>query len=341
MPVIVRSKNPHPLLPSTNGNTAMDEKRAQSQDIRPLEILVINMMADKQATERQLADWLGKTPLQVNVTFAATNSYIDAIKGGTYEPGNTPSTHINDVYSAFGDVKHKKFDGVVITGVNAKEQDITKEAFWPEIKQILDWTTTNATSALFLCWGAQAALKHFHGIDRHRSPQKTYGVYEHRVAEDRSGILKGFADVFPVPVSRWNEIRASDIRENPALEIVSVSDKAGVGLIAESRTFEDGTKRFPNRIYSLIHPEYETGTLDKEYRRDSRTNSSFPLPHNYYPDNKPESAPVNTWRQTGEMYANWVNLVYEATQFDLNMVPAPFRRAEAAISRQAGARPSA
>ena len=331
MPIIVNSKKPHPFLPSSDARS-IDSDAAAHQDIRPLELLVFVLMKEKERTEKELADWLGKTDLQVNITFAATDSYLDEIAKRPRTPGSASAeeisriNHIEGTYHRFSEIRNKKFDAVMMTGVNATEQDPTKEKIWPEIKAIFDWTTTHATMCWFKCWAGQAALQHFHGIERKRSPQKTYGVHEHRTAEDRTGLFDGFADVYPIPVSRWNEVKASDIREKPQLDIVSISDKAGVGVVAETAPFYDGTKHYPKRVYDLVHPEYSTATLKAEYDRDSAKNPNFPLPHGYFPADNPKAVPVNTWRHTGQVFANWVSLVYKATQYDLEQVPQPFRR---------------
>jgi homoserine O-succinyltransferase len=334
MPVIINANEKHPFLPLPGDVSAIDLYRAQHQDIRPLEILVVNLMADKLGTERQLARWLGDTEVQVNLTFAAPDNYIDAVKKGRGGK-NTAPAHIAKFYKRFGDIAGNKYDGLIVTGINATAEKIADDPLWPQVKKILAWSETGATSSLFLCWGAQAALKYFHGIERARSPQKTWGVFEHTVAADTTGILDGMPDRFNVPVSRWNEIRAADVAKHAALELVSLSDRAGVGVIAEPQPYDDGKRSYPRRVYVLNHPEYDTDTLRNEYLRDAGK-SGGRKPKNYFPDDDDSKAPVNSWRHTGRLYANWVRLVYYATPRDINLVPRPYRR-KAVRARASGA----
>ena len=267
MPVIINSLEIHPFLPSLGSPLAIDEIRAKHQDIRPLEIAIINLMADKISTERQLAIWLGNTMLQVHLSFVATDSYVEGVAAGR-KTRNTPAEHIRKFYSAFSDVKHRKFDGLVVTGVNALKPRVEQEDFWPEVVDVLKWSTTHALSSLFLCWGAKAALKLFHDVDSHKGEQKLFGLFEHRLVSDRTGLLFGFPDRFPVPVSRWKSPRREDILRAPALEIVADSDEAGPNMLVESEPLNGGGALFPRRAYVLNHPEYETETLGAEYRRD-------------------------------------------------------------------------
>ncbi|MBI3419169.1 MAG: homoserine O-succinyltransferase, partial [Proteobacteria bacterium] len=202
MPVIINSEEIHPFLPSLGSPLAIEQARAEHQDIRPLEIGIINLMADKQATERQLALWLGNTMLQVRLTFAATDDYVRGVHAGR-ETKNTSADHIRKFYSGWSEIKDKKFDGLIVTGVNALKPSVTEEDIWPEVQKIFSWSTTHVLSSLFLCWGAKAALKHFHGIDSVPAEKKLFGLFPHRLVSDKTGILFGFPDVFPVPVSRW------------------------------------------------------------------------------------------------------------------------------------------
>lgn len=328
MPVIVNAKDPHPFLPSLGDPAAIDAERARQQDIRPLEIAIINLMADKQATERQLAAWLGNTMLQVKLTFAATDSYVQDIRLGR-ESKNTPSEHIRKFYSAFSDIKNHKFDGLIVTGVNALKERVAQEDIWPEVQAILDWSATNVLSSLFLCWGAKAALKHFHDVESIKAEQKNFGLFNHRILSDKTGILAGFPDIFPVPVSRWKSPRKSDIQKIPDLEIVADSDESGPNMLVESATYDDGQLLYPRRVYVLNHPEYDTDTLKREYDRDSAQNPATPLPKHYFTDDKTNHTPPNTWRHTAHIYTNWVKAIYEATPYNIAEIPTPFRHTEA------------
>lgn len=325
MPVIVNAKDPHPFLPSLGDAAAIEAERARHQDIRPLDIAIVNLMADKQATERQLAYWLGNTTLQVNLTFAATDGYVRGIHAGR-DSRNTPADHIRKFYSAWSDIRRRKFDGLVVTGVNALKPRVAEEEIWPEVRKILDWSETHVFSSLFLCWGAKAALKHFHDIESYPAAQKTFGLFEYRIVSDRTGLLAGFPDIFPVPVSRWKTPRREDILKHREIEIVAESE-AGADILAEAAAYDDGAQLYPRRVYILNHPEYETDTLKREYDRDRALNPATPLPRHYFPDDDPAKPPRNSWRHTAHIYTNWIKAVYEATPYDIAEVPNAFRRA--------------
>jgi homoserine O-succinyltransferase/O-acetyltransferase len=332
MPVIIHSKEIHPFLPSLGSPLAIDRTRAEQQDIRPLEIAIINLMADKISTERQLALWLGNTMLQVNLTFVATDSYLRAVAAGRHSK-NTPTDHIHKFYSAFSDISDKKFDGFIVTGVNALRDRVEQEAFWPEVTDILQWTTTNAFSSLFLCWGAKAALKFFHDINSYKGERKLFGLFEHRLISDKTGLLFGFPDAFAAPVSRWKSPRREDILKVPAIEIVADSEEAGPNMLVESEPLDDNSALFPRRVYILNHPEYETHTLGAEYHRDSAIDPDYPLPRHYFPGDDPSRAAPNLWRHTAHVYTNWVKAVYASTPYAIKAIPHPSKVAEAAQAR--------
>ena len=202
MPVIITSEKIHPFLPSLGSGAAIEHERAAHQDIRPLEIAILNLMADKISTERQLALWLGHTPLQVRLTFIATDRYVRDVKAGR-KGNNTSSDHIRKFYSAWSDIKTQKFDGLIVTGINALKTRVNDEVFWEDVREIFRWSETHAFSSLFLCWGAKAALKHFHDIESVKGKKKTFGLFEHRCVSDKTDLLFGFPDRFSVPISRW------------------------------------------------------------------------------------------------------------------------------------------
>lgn len=323
MPVIVNSEELHPFLPSLGTPEAIERKRAESQDIRSLEFAVINIMADKQATERQLARCLGNSPLQVKLTFAAPDGYVNGIRAGR-ESKNTPSEHIRKFYCGWSEIKDRKFDGLVITGVNALKDRVEEEDIWPDMQRILEWSRTNVFSSLLLCWGAQAALKHFHNIDSLRGERKLFGLFDHRLGKDRSGLLAGFPDVFPIPVSRWKSPSREAIAARPALEVLGDSAETGPNIMVENISYDSGRASYPKRVYILNHPEYDTDTLKREFVRDRGKDPNWPLPHRYFPGDDPAREPQNLWRHTAQIYTNWVHLVYEATPYDLADVPNPF-----------------
>ena len=320
MPVIVASEEAHPFLPSLASGAAIDQRRALHQDIRPLEIAILNLMADKIATERQLATWLGSTPLQVHLTFVATDAYVRDIRNGR-KSKSTPAEHIVKFYNPMSDVRGDKFDGLIVTGVNALQPRVSDEKFWPEVQEIFDWSSSHVFSSLFLCWGAKAALKHFHDVESIKGERKTFGLFAHRLVKDSTGLAFGFPDVFNVPVSRWKNPDPQAIAKRPALEIVATSEESGPNIIVESEAFGAAGRRFPRRVYVINHPEYDTETLRNEYLRDSAADPTTPLPLHYFPGDDPKRAPVNSWRHTAQLYANWVRLVYEATPFDRNLIP--------------------
>ena len=323
MPVIVNSNAIHPFLPSLGTPLAIESARAAMQDIRPLEIAIINLMADKQTTERQLALWLGNTMLQVRLTFATTDGYVRDVQGGR-ESRNTPSEHIRRFYSGWGEIKDRRFDGLVVTGVNALKERVSDEAIWPEVQQILRWSETNVLSSLFLCWGAKAALKHFHDVESYKGRQKLFGLFDHRLVTDKTGLLFGFPDLFQVPVSRWKSPRREDILKHPALEIVADSDESGPNIMVESTAPDAGKPAFARRVYILNHPEYDTDTLGAEYRRDAAANPDQPLPLHYFPGDDPTRPPRNTRRHSAHIYTNWIKALYEATPYNLeDIAPSP------------------
>lgn len=320
MPVIVNANEAHPFLPSLGDPAAIAADRAMHQDIRPLEIAILNLMADKQTTERQLAQWLGHTPLQVRLTFAATDDYVYGVRSGR-ETSGTPAEYIRKFYSAWSDIKERKFDGLLITGVNLLKADVTREEIWPQIEKIYDWSRTNVFSSLFLCWAAFAALRHFHGIECYNGATKTLGVFEHRILSDRTGLLFGLPDRFPVPVGRWQRLRDGDLRTGPSLEVISESAESGAFLAAEHARSADASKLYPRRIYMFNHPEYETNTIRNEYVRDLEIYPDLPLPPNYFPADDSTREPINRWRHTAIVYINWVKAVYDATPYDTAHIP--------------------
>lgn len=319
MPVIVRSDAAHPFLPSLGSPNAIDQERASRQDIRPLEILILNLMADKQTTERQLAHWLGHTPLQVHLTFAATDSYMEAIAKGR-QTRNTSTEHINDFYQSWGSIKERKFDGLIITGVNALKPRVEEEVFWPEVEEILRWSKTNVFASLFLCWGAKAALKFFHDIDSVPGTTKIFGVYDHEIISDSTGIAFGLPDHFPVPVSRWKSPDIKAVEACSELEVVAYAPEVGPNIIAEPAVVEGDPIRFPRRLYIINHPEYDADTLGKEYTRDAAGNPDQPLPHHYFTNDDPSQKSLNLWRHTGFIYVNWIMGIYEHTPYDLQQI---------------------
>lgn len=278
----------------------MDESRANTQDIRPLNIIILNLMPEKERTELQLLRLLGNTPLQVNISFLHT---------ATHESKNVSKTHLDAFYKTFDEVKERRFDGMIITGAPVEHLEFEDVNYWEELKEIMEWTNTNVTSVLHICWGAQAALYYHYGIGKHGLPGKCSGVYDHRLNEPKLELVRGFDDVFKAPVSRYTTVYKEDIEAHPDLVLVSDSDEAGVFLIMS----KDG-----KHIMITGHLEYDADTLLEEYERDSAKGLDPSVPKYYLPNDDVTKAPLNSWRShTHLLYSNWLNYyVYQLTPFN-------------------------
>ena len=301
MPIKIQSDLPAKEILENENIFVMDENRAMHQDIRPLQIAILNIMPVKQDTELQLLRALSNTPLQVDVTFLNVKNHISK---------NTPADHLNKFYCTIDDVRNRKFDGMIITG--APVEDITFEEvdYWEEMCDIMDWAETHVTSTLHICWGAQAGLYHYYGIDKQKLPQKLFGIYEHKVANRKIPLVRGFDDVFLAPHSRHTETPREAIHACPDLTVLAESEAAGVFLAIA----EDGKKIFVNG-----HPEYDRYTLQNEYFRDLNKGLPIQVPYNYYPDDDPSNKPLLQWRShSNNLYSNWLNYyVYQTTPYEL------------------------
>lgn len=278
----------------------IDENRADHQDIRPLDIAIVNLMPLKEDTELQILRSLSNTPLQVNVTFVATS---------THESTHTSVSHLNKFYQTFSDIRERNFDGVIITGAPVEQMEYEEVDYWQEICDIMEWTKTHVTSTLHLCWGAQAGLYYHYGIQKHPLQQKMFGVYEHHVKNRKIPLVRGFDDCFMAPHSRHTEVRKEDIEAHPELTILAESEEAGVFLVIA----QDG-----HQIFVMGHPEYDRLTLDKEYKRDKNKGLPIQIPVNYYPQDDDTKKPLLQWRSHGNiLYANWLNYyVYQQTPYE-------------------------
>ncbi len=282
----------------------MNEERAVKQDIRPLRIAAMNLMPTKTVTETQLLRLLGNTSLQVELTLLRTASY---------QPRNTDHTHLDTFYRTFDEVKHEQFDGLIITGAPVEQMHFTEVAYWQELEKVLSWATENVFSSLFICWGAQAALYHYYGIDKQPLPKKLFGVYPHTVETRTHRLVRGFDDQFFAPHSRHTTVRTQDVLNHPALEVLAASPEAGLYLAAS----RDG-----RRVFVTGHSEYDPETLELEYKRDLNAGLPIEPPVNYYPDNDSSMPPRVTWRAHGNMlFANWLNyFVYQETPFAVEKI---------------------
>ena len=278
----------------------MQQSRADTQDIRPLRILILNLMPKKIETETQLLRLLGNTPLQVEVELMQTASYTSK---------NTSAQHLLNFYKVFDDVKDQKFDGMIITGAPVEQIPFEQVDYWPELCQIMEWAKTNVFCTYFICWGAQAALYYHYGIPKHPLEEKLFGVYKHSIREQGHYLLYGFDDVYRAPHSRHTEIREEDIARCPDLKILSTSKEAGVYIVAgpDNRQF-----------FVTGHSEYDRDTLAQEYQRDVAASLPISVPVNYYPEDNSAATPLFSWKAHANLlYGNWLNyFVYQRTPYD-------------------------
>ena len=301
MPIRTQNDLPAKAVLENENIFVMDEDRAMSQDIRPLEILILNLMPLKEDTEVQLLRALSNTPLQIDITFLQTASYTST---------HTSESHLNQFYLTFDDVKEKKFDGMIITGAPIEHMDFEDVDYWPELTAIMDWTKTNVTSTFHICWGAQAGLYYHYGVRKIWLDQKVSGVYMHKVSNRKIPLVRGFDDVFMAPHSRNTQSSPEDIRKCEDLIVLAESEQVGDLLVMS----KDG-----KLIFVLGHLEYDRMTLDKEYKRDLGKGLNQAIPENYYENNDVTIRPNLTWRATSNcLYSNWLNYyVYQETPYRL------------------------
>ncbi len=280
----------------------MPENRAITQDIRPLNILILNLMPTKVETETQILRLLSNSPLQVDIELLQVKSHIAK---------NVSQEHMLKFYKTFDDVKNRKFDGMIVTGAPVEMMPFEEVDYWDELCEIFDWAKTNVYSTYNICWGAQAALYYKYGIPKHMLDEKLFGVFKHRPLDLYHPLLRGFSDVYYVPHSRHTETRREDIAEVKDLQILSYSDEAGVHLISDMAC---------RNFFCTGHSEYDSDTLAKEYFRDLNKGMEIKMPYNYFPDNDPKKTPPITWRGVGSLlFQNWLNyFVYQKTPYDLN-----------------------
>lgn len=300
MPIKVQNNLPAKKIMEQENIFMMDETRATTQNIRPLYIAVLNLMPLKEDTEVQLLRSLSNTPLQIEITFLTTASYIGK---------NTTLSHLNEFYKTYDDVKERKFDGLIITGAPVEQMEYEEVQYWEELKQIMEWSKANVTSTMHICWGAQAGLYYHYGIKKHLLPKKIVGVYEHRVHHRKAPLLRGFDDVFYAPHSRYTGVDHEAIAACDTLTVLADSDKVGELLLVS----DDG-----KQIFVMGHLEYDRLTLDCEYKRDSKKGLNPDLPENYYPDDDSSQRPLLRWRgASNALFSNWVNYyVYQNTPYE-------------------------
>lgn len=277
------------------------ENVALRQDIRPLQFAILNLMPDKIRTETQLLRVLGATPLQIEVTL---------LHAGTHTSKNTSQDHLTAFYQTHKDVSDRAFDALIVTGAPVEHLDFEQVNYWPELKKIFDWAETNVFSSFFICWGAQAALYHYHGVAKHALPAKYSGIFPHRVVRPFEPLIAGFDDGFNVPVSRNTQVRHENIENIKALEVLAESEQTGLGLVHEP------SKR---RVYMFNHLEYDAETIQREFERDAAAGLNPAIPFNYFPGDDPKQSPAITWRaHRNLLFSNWINLVYQGTPYNIN-----------------------
>jgi len=305
MPIKIPDKLPAYDALMAEGVRVMTEAAAVRQDIRPMQIGLLNLMPNKIMTELQIARLLAATPLQVELSL---------VRLGSHTSKHTPEDHMMTFYSTWEEVRLRKFDGFIVTGTPLETVPFEEVRSWPEVRQIFDWTRTNVHASMFVCWGAMAALYHFHGATKRRLPEKAFGVFAQNILAPTSPYLAGFADNFSTPISRWAQVDASELEGRRGVEILASNPERGVSIAAAPDE---------RRLYVLDHLEYDATSLADEYFRDVQAGVAIKPPQNYFPDDDPEKAPPNTWRAHGHLLlSNWINEMYQTTPFEMDRIGA-------------------
>ena len=304
MPIKIPNELPAVRVLEDENIFVMTERRAMTQDIRPLKILMLNLMPNKIDTETQFSRLLGNTPLQVE---------LELIHTSTHKSKNTSAEHLLSFYKYFDDVKHKNYDGMIITGAPVEKMEFEEVEYWEELCEIMEWSKTHVHSTFHICWGAQAGLYYHFGLKKYMLPKKLSGIYPHVVDKKRSILFRGFDDCFFVPHSRYTGIHRADIEAVPGLKLISSSEEAGVYAMAT----ENG-----KQIFITGHPEYDEQTLNNEYRRDLAAGIDPEVPQNYFEDDDPSKPVIVRWRSHANLlYSNWLNyFVYQTTPYDIEEI---------------------
>ena len=304
MPIRIPDSLPARKTLETENIFVITEHRAIHQDIRPLKLLILNLMPTKIVTETQLLRKLSNTPLQVEIELLRTISH---------DAKNVDAEHLESFYVSFDDIKDRFYDGMIITGAPVENLDFTEVDYWPELCEIMEWSKTHVHSTFHICWGAQAGLYYHYGIQKYSLPQKMFGIYSHRILKPHSPFFRGFDDSFNAPHSRYTEVRAEDIAKVPDLELLAVSDEAGVFAVKNKKS---------RQFFIFGHPEYDRETLALEYRRDIAKGKNIAVPAHYFPNDDPTQVPLMTWRAHAQlMYTNWLNYyVYQTTPYAINTI---------------------
>ena len=304
MPVKIPSSLPAVEILKAENIFVMDDLRASTQDIRPLKLLILNLMPLKIVTETDLLRLISNTPLQIELDLMNVSGHISR---------NTPIEHIDTFYKDFNDIRNQNYDGMIITGAPVEKLHFEEVDYWNELVEIFDWAHKHVTSTLYICWAALAGLYHFYQIPKYPLEKKLFGVFAHHKHDEKNPIFRGFDDIFHVPHSRYSEVRKADIEKNEALTILSESEEAGVYMVMA---------RGGRAFFITGHSEYSALTLDIEYRRDKAKGLDIAVPRNYYPGDNPQNRPIVNWRgHANLLFTNWLNyFVYQQTPYNLNEI---------------------
>lgn len=302
MPIKIPNNLPAQEVLENEHIFVMNEHRALTQDIRPLKIIILNLMPTKITTETQILRCLANTPLQIE---------IDLLQTTTHKSKNVSEEHMLAFYQSFDDIKDNKYDGMIITGAPVEDMEFEEVDYWKELCKIMEWSKDNVQSTFHICWGAQAGLYYHYGIKKYKLKEKMFGVYKHRLITPKSRLFRGFDEEFYVPHSRHTTVRAEDIEKNPNLKIMAVSDEAGVYVVGD----KEGTQ-----FFVMGHSEYDADTLAQEYFRDVNKGLDIKVPVNYFPNDDPTKKPILKWRAHSNLiYSNWLNyFVYQTTPYELS-----------------------
>ncbi|UWQ55701.1 homoserine O-succinyltransferase [Leisingera caerulea] len=303
MPIKIPADLPAYDVLTNEGVMVMSPDQAARQDIRALRIGLLNLMPKKIQTENQFARLIGATPLQIELSL---------IRMTEHQTRNTAAEHMEEFYHSFQEVKHQKFDGLIITGAPIEHLEFPEVTYWDEMREVFEWTQTNVHSTFGVCWGGMAMINHFHGVKKHMLDHKAFGCFRHQNLAPASPYLRGFSDDFVIPVSRWTEMKQAEIDAAPGLRTLLGSDQVGPCLV------EDKAHR---ALYIFNHFEYDSDTLKQEYDRDVANGTPINVPDNYYPDDDPSQQPQNRWRSHAHLlYGNWINEIYQTTPYELDQI---------------------
>ncbi len=304
MPIKIPDNLPAVKTLASENIFVMTNRRAVTQDIRPLKILLLNLMPNKIETETQLSRLLGNSPLQVDLTLIHTKSHVSK---------NTSAEHLINFYKTFDDVKNERFDGMIITGAPVEQMEFEDVEYYPELCEIMEWTKSHVHSTFHICWGAQAGLYYHYGIKKYPVENKIFGVFKHKVTYKNSILFRGFDDSFMVPQSRHTTVKKEEIKAVKELKILAESDETGVYAVSS---------KSGKQIFITGHSEYDANTLKNEYFRDLNANKPIEIPKNYFPGNNPQNEPEVTWRAHANLlYSNWLNyFVYQTTPYDVEKI---------------------